>query len=90
MFSCEGYKEIPNLTIGNRFADGWLTVKNIPTGEMVTNETLLLFGEKTLFLDLGVYQARLVADQGVDPYKQDRLILVNIPSEYCQIKILFE
>jgi len=89
LFSCE-YEEIPNLTIGNHFADGCLSIKYLPSYEVMINETLPLFGEKTLFLDIGIYQARLVADQGADPYKQDRTIIVHIPSKYSQVKILFK
>lgn len=89
LFSCE-YEQQPNLTIGNHFTDGWLSIKDIPSGEIIVNESLQLFGEKILFLDIGIYQARLFADQGADPYKQDRTIIVHIPSEYCQVKILFK
>jgi len=89
LFSCE-YEEQPNLTIGNHFADGWLYIQYLPSYEMMVNERLSLFGEKILFLDIGIYQARLVADQGQDPYKQDRTIIVHIPSKYSQVKILFK
>jgi len=89
LFSCE-FEETPNLIVGNHFADGWLYIKYLPSYEVMVNERLSLFCEKNLFLDIGIYQARLVADQGQDPRKQDRTIIVHIPSQYYQVKILFK
>lgn len=88
LFSCE-FDEQPNLVIGNHFSDGLLYITDLPSDELILKESFPIFSEKYLFLDIGTYKIRLVADYGDDPTRQDRTMIINIPSIYTDTKVLF-
>jgi len=89
LFGCERV-EHPNLIVGNHFATGQLYVIDLPTEETIISEIFQLWDEKYLYVDVGSYKIKLIADSNNDPARQNRQITVLINSIRSQTKVLFK
>ena len=89
MCSCE-FETDPNLVVINAYTDGYLVVTNMRSREKIVDEPMMFNTEKNFFLEPGTYQVRLIVDQGVDPLKQDRIMILNVTDIYSHNKIVFK
>ena len=87
--SCET-EQRPNLIIGNHFATGQLYIIDLPTEETIISESFELWDEKYLYVDIGNYKVKLIADSGNDPARQNRQITILVNSIRSQTKVLFK
>ena len=87
--SCESAM-FPSLEVHNRCADGYLTIIELNSSEVISSGQFMFGMSKELDLGSGRFDVRLVIDNIDDPSKTDRHMIINIISTYDFYTVTFK